>query len=77
MNIKENDGYNLIYAKRMGSPKNMHLNTRMEVIEFFIENLNNIDFLSINDVIINKNQLINESKGLSRYLKLKKINDSI
>ena len=77
MNIKENDGYNLIYAKRMGIPKNTHYNTRMEVIEFFIENLNEIDFLSINGVFINKNQLVNDSKSLSRYLKLKKINDSI
>jgi len=70
-----NEGFNLIYAKSGGSPKNIFLDTRRDTIEFLFENLNNIDFISINDVIIDKNKLINENKILARYLKLIKLNE--
>ena len=69
----DNDGFNLIYAKIGGSPKNIFLQKRRDIISFFLENLNNIDFISINDVIIDKNELINNNLNLGRYLKLKRI----
>lgn len=68
-------GYNMIYAKSGGRPFNIYFDYRIDVINFFLENLNNIDFLCINDVIIDKNKLIENSISLARYLKLKKIND--
>jgi hypothetical protein len=74
MNIEMNEGYNIIYAKKMGRPKNIYFNTRIEVVEFFLENLNDIDLLSINDVIIDTKKLVNDNIHISRYLKLKKIN---
>ena len=67
------DGFHLVYAKKCGSPKNKFFEKRIEVIEFFAYNLNNIDFLSINDVIIDINKLVENNKNLSRYLKLIKI----
>lgn len=74
MNIEMNDGFNLVYAKSGGRPKNIFLETRREVVNFFIINLNDIDFISINDKIIDKDKLVNDSLLLSRYLKLSKIN---
>lgn len=68
-----NDGYNIVYAKSGGSPKNINLKTRLDVVQFFLYNLNHIDFLSINDVVIDKNKLVNDNIKLGRYLKLKKI----
>ena len=73
MNIKENEGYQLLYAKIGSSPKNKYFEKRLDLVEFLIYNLNNIDFLSINDVIIDKKQLVNDNKKLNRYLKLSKI----
>jgi ABC-type proline/glycine betaine transport system ATPase subunit len=70
------DGFYLIYAKRCGIPQNIFFETRIEVVNFFIKNLNDIDFISINDVIIDKNKLINDNIKLSRYLKLKKIKEN-
>lgn len=67
------DGFHLVYAKKCGSPKNKFFEKRIDVIEFFSHNLNNIDFLSINDVIIDINRLVENNKKLSRYLKLIKI----
>lgn len=72
MNIEMNEGFNLVYAKKGGSPKNIYFSTRLEVTDFLVNNLNNINFLSINDSVININKLVNENKYLSRYLKLKK-----
>jgi len=77
MNIEPNEGYYLTYAKSGGIAKNTFFNERKEVIEFFIENLNNIDLLTINGAIIDKNKLINNNILLSRYLKLKKIEEII
>ena len=56
-------------------PENCFLETRIEVTKFLKNNLNDIDFISINDIIIDKNILINNSLPLCRYLKLKKINE--
>lgn len=67
------DGYYLIYAKKGGMPKNKHFNSRMDFLNFFIENIENIDFMSLNDVIIDKDKLINDNKILSRYLKIIRI----
>jgi len=72
-----NEGFNLVYAKRMSRPKNAYFETRLKVIEFFLENLNDIDFLSINDVNINIDKLVNDNIHIARYLKLKKINRKI
>lgn len=77
MDISINDGFNLIYAKTGGIPKNEFFLNRRELVIFLIDNLDKIDFMSINDVIINKDKLINDNKILSRYLKIKKINDII
>lgn len=73
MNLEINDGFNLVYTKTGKSPRNIFLLTRREVIEFFIENLNDIDFISINDIIIDKNKLVNNNLLLSRYLKLSRV----
>jgi hypothetical protein len=64
--------YNLIYAKSGGVPKNKFFDNRILLIEFLMSNLNNIDFISLNDVIIDKNKLINDNLKMSRYLKLMK-----
>lgn len=70
MDIEMNDGFNIVYAKNGGSPKNIFLKTRLEVTEFLINNLNNVNFISINDVVIDINKLVNSNKYLGRYLKL-------
>lgn len=73
MDISYDDGFNLVYAKNGGIPKNIYFEDRIKVTEFFINNLNDIDFLCINDKNINKDEMINNNKKLSRYLKLMKI----
>lgn len=73
MDIKINDGFNIVYAEKCGRPKAIFLNNRQEVINFFMENLTNIELLTINDIIIDKNKLVNDNMLLSRYLKLKRI----
>lgn len=73
MDIEINDGFNVVYAEKCGRPKAVFLNNRQEVVNFFMENLNNIELLTINDIIIDKNKLVNDNKLLSRYLKLKRI----
>ena len=75
MNIEMNDGFNVVYAKSGGRPKNSFFENRKEVTEFFMNNLNDIDLLIINDMNIDKNQLINNSLLLSRYLKIKKVDE--
>ena len=70
MNIEMNEGFNVIYARKGGSPKNSFLKTRREVVEFLLEHINNIDFISINDKQLDKNELVNNNLKLSRYLKL-------
>jgi hypothetical protein len=71
------EGFNIIYAKKGGRPKNTFLESRRDVVEFFLENLNDIDMLSVNDVIIDTEQLIKGNVKLMRYLKLRKIIESI
>lgn len=73
MDLEINDGFNLVYAKSGKTPKNIFLEKRKDVVKFFIDNFNDIDFISINDVIIDKNKLVNNNLLLSRYLKLKRI----
>lgn len=75
MDISINDGFNLMYAKNGGSPHNKFFINRRELVTFFVYNLDEIDFMSINDVIIDKNKLINDNKILVRYLKINKINE--
>lgn len=71
----EQTGFNLMYAKSGGRPKNCFFNKRIEVTEFLLRNLNDIDLIVINDVIIDKNTLIMNNLSISRYLKLKKIDE--
>ena len=71
--IEKNDGFHLVYAKKGGSPKNIFFKNKIEVTEFLLENLNSIDLIVINDVIINKNDLVNQNIKMARYLKLNKI----
>jgi len=73
MNVDLEKGFRLIYAKKGGIPKNKHFEKKMDVIIFLFEELNNIDFLSINDVIIDKNKLVKDNLVMSRYLKLKRL----
>jgi hypothetical protein len=75
--IDENDGFHLVYAKKGGIPKNCFFETRVEVTGFLLNNLNEIDFICINDMIINKDKLVNDNIKLGRYLKIDKINKSI
>lgn len=75
MNIEMNGGFNIVYAKSGGRPKNCFFEKRREVTEFLMNNLNNIDLIVINDLIIDKNQLINNSLLLIRYLKLMMIDE--
>ena len=44
--------FNLTYAKICGSPKFAEFDTKNEVIDFLINNLYDIDLLTINDNII-------------------------
>lgn len=64
------DGFNIVYAKKRGTPKNIKFNDRLLVTKFLMEELNNIDILCINDNIIDINALVNNNTKLSRYLKL-------
>jgi hypothetical protein len=75
MKIVEDSGFNLIYAKKCGRPKNVAFKSRNEVTKFFLDNLNDIEVLFINDVTIDINKLINNNKKLARYLKIQKITD--
>jgi len=68
-----NDGFNVIFAKRLGSPKSKFFETRSDVLDFILTNIDDIDFLSINDVSIDKDRFINDNKKISRYLKLRNI----
>jgi len=72
--IKEKiEGYNIIYAKKNGIPKNNFFKSRVELVEFIVYNVIDMEFLSINDVIIDRNKLVAQSKPLMRYLKLKNL----
>ena len=71
--LNDNEGFNLVYAKKCGSVQRLFCKNRKDVTEFFIKKLNDIDFLSINDVTIDINKLVENNKVLSRYLKLKRI----
>ena len=44
--------FNLTYAEKCGIPKFAEFETKNEVIEFLIENLEDIDLLTINNSII-------------------------
>lgn len=69
----EVDGFNLVYAKKMGTPKSVYFDNKISVTEFLMEELNNIDILIINDVFIDKEKLVNDNLKLSRYIKLNKL----
>jgi hypothetical protein len=69
------DDFNIVYAKKMGLPKRVVFDNKKNVIEFLLYNIDDIDFLSINEVIIDKNKLIYENKLFLRYLKLIKLNE--
>ena len=77
MELEINDGFNIMYAKNCGTPKNVFFKDRRGFVEFILENINDIDFITINDKQINKEKLINDNTLLNRYLKLKRIEDII
>lgn len=67
--LKENEdskGFNLVYAKIGGSPKNIFFENNNDVIKFFIENVDNINFLTINDRFINVEQLLENIINLKK-----------
>jgi hypothetical protein len=66
-------GFNVVYAKSGGRPSNKFFENRREVVIFLMKELNNIDFICVNDVPIDKSLLVKNNIKLSRYLKLKKI----
>ena len=66
-------GYNLIYAKNGGTPKVKFCSQKNEVIEFLVDELDSIDFITINDRQLNINEFIKGSKNFSRILKLNKL----
>lgn len=68
-----NEGFNIVYAKKGGIPKNIFLEERFELTKFLLYNLNDIDFISINDVIVDKKKIAESNIKLLRYLKLSKI----
>lgn len=72
INIEINEGFNIVYAKKCGRPLSVYLEKKQDVINFFINNLNNIELLTINDSIIDINKLVNSNILLGRYLKLKR-----
>jgi len=67
------EGYNLIYAKNGSKPKVKYCFKKNEVIEFLVNELDSIDFISINDRQLNINEFIKGSKRFSRLLKLNKL----
>jgi hypothetical protein len=67
------EGYNIVYAKKGGIPKSKHFDEKREVIVFLVNELCNIDFLSINDRQLNIDYFLSMNKKFLRYLKLEKI----
>lgn len=67
------EGFNLIYVKKGSIPKSIFFNDKKEVIAFLVEELDNIDYITINDRQLNINEFLNGSKKLSRIIKLNKI----
>lgn len=62
--------YNVVYAKKGESPKNISFNSDKKLLKFLFEKLNSIDFISINDRNIDKEIFINNNIIMSRYFKL-------
>jgi hypothetical protein len=60
--------FNLTYAKRNGVPKYTEFETKKEVIEFLLENLDNMDLLTINNMIIDINLLIKKIKEIENEI---------
>ena len=56
--LKENDNFNITYAKKGCTPKKTTLETPEEVLSFISENIYDINLLSINDVIIDLDKII-------------------
>ena len=72
----DSKGFRIIYAKSGSSPKNKFFEKKMGLLEFILENLDYIDYLSINDVLINKSKFVDDNKKkINRYLKIKKLYD--
>lgn len=68
MDIEINDGFNITFAKRCGRPQYIFFKDRKEVVNWFMNNLNNVDFVAINDKQIDTNRIINENILLKNYL---------
>lgn len=60
--------FNLTYAKKNGTPKYTEFETRKEVIKFLLENLDNMDLLTINNMIIDINLLIKKIKEIENEI---------
>ena len=65
-----NRDFDVIYASIGKSPKNIYFSSDKKLLRFLLDNLNKIDFISINDRHINKIELINKNIIMSRYFKL-------
>lgn len=63
-------GFSISYGKMGSSPKSIFIRDRNDVLKFFFKEIRNIDYISINDRVVNKTRLINNNIILSRYLKL-------
>ena len=74
--MSEKKGFRIIYAKSGGSPINIFFEKKMKLLGFIINNLDYIDYLSINDVLIDKNKFVDENKTkINRFLKINRLYD--
>jgi hypothetical protein len=67
------EGFNVVYAKKGSRPYNKFFENKKDTIKFIFTEFDNIDFLSINEVMIDKVELFNKNIKFARYLKLKRI----
>ena len=64
MLIEMEDGFNLTFAIKNGTPKNKFIKNKEDVIIFLKENLGNFDLLTINGSIIDIPKLL---KNFNNY----------
>ena len=60
--------FNLTYAKKNGRPKYSEFETKIEVIEFLLENIENMDLLTINNMFIDIKLLIKKINELENEI---------
>jgi len=56
--LKESDSFNIAYANKNGLPKYTTLNKPEEVLSFISNNIYEIVYLSINDIVLDIDKII-------------------